>query len=175
MFYVIAAQQPNNGSADAQQIMAHIGANTPLLNERNNDPRQVSGIHMYQIDKKQFKIGSLDLLMQLNESSARVDASLDGLVKKLEKIELDTRGDKEKGHLTYKVNYAGKGIPYTQYVREFKWDMLKYPTKRNMNELTLIIQKGTHQKEEQIRKNMDEFNLLKNRISAMVKKDTGSL
>jgi len=53
--------------------------------------------------------------------------------------------------------------------------MLKYPTKRNMNELTLIIQKGTHQKEEQIRKNMDEFNLLKNRISAMVKKDTGSL
>ena len=32
-----------------------------------------------------------------------------------------------------------------------------------------------HQKDEQIRKNMDEFNNMKQRIQAMTKKDTGSL
>jgi hypothetical protein len=39
-------------------------------------------------------------------------------------------------------------VPYADYVRQFKWDTLKYPTKRNLNELTLGIQKGVHQKEE---------------------------
>lgn len=32
-----------------------------------------------------------------------------------------------------------------------------------------------HQKDEQIKKNMDEFNNMKQKISAMTKKDTGSL
>lgn len=47
--------------------------------------------------------------MQLNETTARIDAQLDGVCKKIEKIELDTRGDQEGGNLTYKVNYAGPG------------------------------------------------------------------
>ena len=52
---------------------------------------------------------------------------------------------------------------------------MKYPTKRSLNELAIQIQKNMHQKDEQIRKNMDEFNNMKQKISAMTKKDTGSL
>ena len=52
---------------------------------------------------------------------------------------------------------------------------MKYPTKRSLNELAVQIQKNMHQKDEQIRKNMDEFNNMKQKISAMTKKDTGSL
>jgi len=75
--------------------------------------------------------------MQLNETTARIDAQLDGVCKKIEKIELDTRGDQEGGNLTYKVNYAGPGTPYAQYIREFKWESLRYPTKRSLNELAI--------------------------------------
>ena len=65
--------------------------------------------------------------------------------------------------------------PYGQYIRDFKWESLKYPTKRSLNELAIQIQKNMHQKDEQIRKNMDEFNNMKQKISGMTKKDTGSL
>ena len=47
--------------------------------------------------------------MQLNETTARIDNQLDGVCKKMEKIEHDTRGDQEGGNLTYKPNYAGPG------------------------------------------------------------------
>jgi len=113
--------------------------------------------------------------MQLNETTARVDGQLDSLVKKIEKIQLDTSSVREQNNLTYKVNYAGPGIPYSEYVRTFKWESLKYPTKRSLNELTVAIQKGVHQKDEQIRKNLDEYTGLKNRISGMTKKEGGSL
>ena len=52
---------------------------------------------------------------------------------------------------------------------------LKYPKKRSLNELNITIQKHMHQKDEQIRKLMDEYNNVKQRISAMTKKDTGNL
>jgi len=47
--------------------------------------------------------------MQLNETTARVDTQLDSLVKKIEKIQLDTSSVREQNNLTYKVNYAGPG------------------------------------------------------------------
>lgn len=99
--------------------------------------------------------------MQLNETTARIDGQLDTICKKIEKIEHDTRGDQEGGNLTHRVNYTGAGTPYSEYIRSFKWEALKYPTKRSLNELTIAIQKNMLQKDEQIRKNMDEFNQMK--------------
>ena len=32
--------------------------------------------------------------------------------------------------------------PYSDYIRSFKWEALKYPTKRSLNELTIAIQKN---------------------------------
>jgi len=51
--------------------------------------------------------------MQLNESTARIDSQLDTVCKKIEKIELDTRGDQEGGNLTYRPNYSGPGSKYS--------------------------------------------------------------
>jgi hypothetical protein len=113
--------------------------------------------------------------MQLNETTARIDGALDAVCKKIEKIEADTRGDQESGNLTYRPNYAGAGTPYAQYIRDFRWESLRYPTKRSLNELAITIQKQMHQKDEQIRKNMEEFTGIRQRIQAMTKKDTGNL
>jgi len=77
--------------------------------------------------------------------------------------------------LSHKLYLLSQLVAYSEYVRTFKWESLKYPTKRSLNELTVAIQKGVHQKDEQIRKNMDEYTGLKNRIAGMTKKDTGSL
>ena len=42
-----------------------------------------------QVDKTQFKIGSLDLLMQLNEHAARIDAQVEKAAIRFEKIAMD--------------------------------------------------------------------------------------
>ena len=38
-----------------------------------------------QVDKKRFKIGTLDSLMELNETLTKIDLTLDSTVKKIEK------------------------------------------------------------------------------------------
>lgn len=146
-----------------------------MLSEQSRDPRLQSTIHAYDIDRKQFKIGSLDSLMQLNETTARIDGQLDNICKKIEKIEKDTRGVQEQGEMMFKNNYAGDGIPYGKYIKEFKWDNMKFQTKRPLNELALTIQKQMLQKDEAIRKHMEEYTLIKNKISNLSKKDQGNL
>ena len=66
-------------------------------------------------------------------------------------------------------------VPYEQYVRGFTWDQRKFPIKRSLNELTLSIQKQMTQKDEQMRKNVDEFTVMKNRLQANSKKESGPL
>lgn len=134
-----------------------------------------STIHAFDIDRSQFKIGSLDSLMQLNETTGRIDGQLDAVCKKIEKIEKDTRGVQEQGEMMYRANYSGDGISYAQYIQTFKWDNMKFQTKRPLNEIAISIQKQMLQKDEAIRKHMEEFTLMKNKISNMTKKDQGNL
>jgi|Transcript_24933 predicted nucleic acid-binding Zn-ribbon protein len=116
--------------------------------------------------------------MQLNENAGRIDMQLEQICKKIEKVESETRAIREDGsrvsNLRYKENYSGEGIPYAQYLRNFKWDSMKHSLKRDLNELVTAIQKKMHQKDEEIRKQMEEYSQLKSRIGSMSKKDTNS-
>jgi len=42
------------------------------------------------VDKTQFKVSSLDQLMTLNETTAKLDSQLEVLTKKFEKVAMDT-------------------------------------------------------------------------------------
>jgi len=89
--------------------------------------------------------------MQLNETAARVDAQLENVCKKIERVEMETRAVRAQGqqaaanhgreehHLTYKENYAGNGIPYRRYIESFSWDTHKFQVKRTLNELVIAI------------------------------------
>lgn len=65
-------------------------------------------------------------------------------------------------------------VSYTEYLKNFKWDGMKYQTKRSLMDLALGIQKNANQRDDAVRKNMDELNLLKNKISNLSKKDQGN-
>lgn len=54
------------------------------------DPRNPAELHDLRVDKTQFKIGSLDQLMALNESSSKIDTALDAACKKFERVCFDT-------------------------------------------------------------------------------------
>ena len=61
-----------------------------------------------QVEKQRFKIGSLDSLMELNETLVKVDQTLDTTTKKIERlatemsktpifVEVSNRGDQKRG------------------------------------------------------------------------------
>lgn len=64
---------------------------------------------------------------------------------------------------------------YKDYIRNFKWNQLKYSTKRSLLELTALITKNMRQSDEQIKKFLEEQSIMKQKISAQSKKEGGSL
>lgn len=77
--------------------------------------------------------------MALNESSAKLDSTLDKTCKKFEKICFDT-GTTD---LRYRdgVDEEGKIMTYREYIENFKWDARKYNTKTSLKELCDTIAK----------------------------------
>ena len=56
-----------------------------------------------KINKAQFKVGSLDQLMGLNETAAKLDVQLDQVCKKIERVALDSAdGGQMRQFLTFK-------------------------------------------------------------------------
>ena len=86
VFYVIAASEKNQGQpVPEEQVKAHIARVKHFT-----DPRNPAELHDLKVDKTQFKIGSLDQLMTLNETSSKLDTQLDGACKKFERVCFDT-------------------------------------------------------------------------------------
>lgn len=86
VFYVIAASQKVNGQPVPEE---HVG-NAIRRVRHFADARQPAELHALRVDKTQFKIGSLDQLMALNETSSKIDAMLDVACKKFERVCFDT-------------------------------------------------------------------------------------
>ena len=114
-FYIIAASVKENGQPkSATQVLEKISG---LRNFNNEWRKQVTApaaagllagttvtatikdpkahvVTEIKVDKTNFKIGSLDQLMVLNEQSAKLDMQIDIAVKKYEKICFDTGSTK---------------------------------------------------------------------------------
>jgi hypothetical protein len=64
VFYVVAASLPQNSEQ----------ANEDLLRSCTQvNGRQAASVYQVKVDKAKFKIGTLDMLMELNESLLKVD------------------------------------------------------------------------------------------------------
>ena len=88
VFYIIAASEKQGAKqADPAQVEAKIKS-LQSFQKRGSQP--TNKLEKLNIDNSQFKVGSLDMLMALNESSAKLDANLDKTCKKFEKICFET-------------------------------------------------------------------------------------
>ena len=92
MFYVIAASHPTR--EEAGELVGDIRRNTPLLSSDTRKDR--SEIFELEINKKDFKIGSLDQLMVLNETAMKLDNQLENVCKKIEKVAFETMQDQSQ-------------------------------------------------------------------------------
>ena len=76
VFFLIACSQNGQPEEQSKMIVRNncMGGNKPF-----------GEIYDVSVDKTRFKIGTLDQLMELNESLIKVDMNLDSTVKKIEK------------------------------------------------------------------------------------------
>lgn len=81
-------------------------------------------VYEVSVDKSKFKIGTLDMLMELNETLVKVDMTLDATTKKMEKLA------KEISSKEIFVEISGKGgkqqLHPMDYIKNFVWEQTKY-------------------------------------------------
>jgi len=109
-------------------------------------------MHSLNVDKAQFKIGSLDGLMALNESSAKLDMQLDITCKKFEKVCFDSGATE----LQYTDEMSGNKKDYKDYIKKFEWNDRKYNYKKPLLELCGVITKTMRTSEDMLKKHQEE-------------------
>jgi hypothetical protein len=125
VFFIIAAALQGTEEADIER---HVKSSL------THGGRAIAEDSAINIDKKKFKVGTLDQLMELNEALAKVDQTLDSTVKKLEKQAREMTGRELMIELS-----PGKQVVIEQYLKEFKWEDNRFSRARSLVEIAGLI------------------------------------
>ncbi|XP_006897234.1 PREDICTED: V-type proton ATPase subunit C 1-like [Elephantulus edwardii] len=86
-----------------------------------------------------LKVGTLDVLVGLSDELAKLDAFVEGVVKKVAQYMADVLEDsKDK----VQENLLANGVDLVTYITRFQWDMAKYPIKQSLKNISEIIAKS---------------------------------
>jgi V-type H+-transporting ATPase subunit C len=118
-----------------------------------------------QGEKGKFKIGTLDSLMELNENLAKLDSLVDGVVKKLERMNKDFGNDDPK------ILLQQSEPSVQQYINEFKWEDRTYSRNRALQEIATQMGSKVKNAESDIKRLSDELNEEKQKLAQYGKKD----
>ncbi|TNV74115.1 hypothetical protein FGO68_gene17105 [Halteria grandinella] len=157
VFYVIAAQRGKGDENDSKRI-----AEDAL----RNSGRPLGTVYPVKVDKSKFKIGTLDQLMELNETLVKVDSTLDSTCKKMEKIARETATN----DTFVEVPDKGKVNPF-EYVKTFQWENRKYTQGKSLLEIAASINDRMKMIDNDIKKIQDELTEARNNHAQLVKKD----
>jgi len=146
-------------------------------------------------DVKEFKlpllkVGTLDALVQLSDETSKIDSFMETTVKKLERTGYDlvrnspnndnpisssssgSSAQKSTAAVELKIN----DLSADDYVQRWQWDEKRYSSKnRSIGQLTDTIYKDATKSDEELKTKMAEYNDLKSNLTAVERKETGSL
>jgi len=135
-----------------------------------NDQRPTaSKLHPYYIAKQDFKVGTLDILMTLNEHCVKVDQALSTACNRTEKIAFDTGSQ----NLMY-IDNEERESHYKDYITTFQWNNFKYSQGHSLKELIEIIQKTQKTNEDIIKHRQEDYKNIKDRLASYSKKEGGT-
>lgn len=98
---------------------------------------------------------------------------MDAVCKKIERVALDS-GNDSKARLVFKVRDKEES-EYLDYIKTFSWWELKYSTKKSLAELCALITKEMRTRDDQVKRQQDEVNKIRNEYAAVTKKEGGNL
>ncbi|KZF26315.1 vacuolar ATP synthase-like protein subunit C 1 [Xylona heveae TC161] len=120
----------------------------------------------------EFKIGTLDALVQQADELAKLDAACEGVIGKVgDSLRSILGGDESK--LNQQKRVAEK--PVDQYLRSFIWNKVKYRADKPIAELIDALQKEISSIDNDVRSKYNQYNQVKTNLVALQRKQTGNL
>ncbi|KAI9928842.1 hypothetical protein ASPWEDRAFT_36647 [Aspergillus wentii DTO 134E9] len=120
----------------------------------------------------EFKIGSLDALVQQADELAKLEAACQGVVTKVGDA-LRNVLDGDEGQIEKMKTVNDK--PVDQYLRTFSWNKVKYRADKPLAELMDLLQKEAASIDNDIRSKYSQYNQVKNTLVTLQRKQTGNL
>ncbi|KAL4809566.1 hypothetical protein BDV18DRAFT_132348 [Aspergillus unguis] len=120
----------------------------------------------------EFKIGTLDALVQQADELAKLEAACQGVVSKVgDALKNILNGDEAQIEKMKTVNDK----PVDQYLRTFQWNKVKYRADKSLSELIDLLQKEAVSIDSDLRSKYSQYNQIKNTLATLQRKQTGNL
>lgn len=119
-----------------------------------------------------FKIGTLDALVQQADDLGKMEGACAGVVSKVaDSLRSLLGGDEDKIAQHKKVNDASTD----QYVSSFKWNKVIYRPDKPLAELVGMLQKDMVSVDNDIKSKVNQYNATKTNLTALERQRTGNL
>ncbi|KAI4174723.1 MAG: hypothetical protein LQ343_002094 [Gyalolechia ehrenbergii] len=120
----------------------------------------------------EFKIGTLDALVQQADELAKLETACEGVVGKVgDSLKTILEGDEEKVSQSKTVNDK----PAEQYLKSFHWNRVKYRADKPLGELINTLQKEITSIDNQVKDKYNSYNQVKTNLTALQRRQTGNL
>ncbi|KAJ5677843.1 uncharacterized protein N7477_003476 [Penicillium maclennaniae] len=120
----------------------------------------------------EFKIGTLDALVQQADELAKLEGQCQAVVGKVgDALKNILEGDEAQIERMKVVNDK----PVDQYLRTFQWNKVKYRADKSLSELIDLLQKEGASIDNDIRFKYSQYNQVKNTLATLQRKQTGNL
>lgn len=120
----------------------------------------------------EFKIGTLDALVQQADDLAKLESACQGIVGKVgDSLRSILEGDEAKIAECKTVNNK----PADQYLRSFNWNKVKYRTDKPIAELIDGLQKDLASLDNDVKAKFTQYSQVKTNLTALQRKQTGNL
>ncbi|KAL8684296.1 MAG: hypothetical protein Q9224_006456, partial [Gallowayella concinna] len=119
-----------------------------------------------------FKIGTLDALVQQADDLAKLEAGCEAVVAKVgDSLKTILEGDEGKIAQQKTVNDK----PAEQYLKSFHWNKVKYRADKPLGELIDTLQKEITSIDNQVKDKYNAYNQVKTNLTTLQRKQTGNL
>jgi len=130
----------------------------------------VGATHPFAIPE--FKIGTLDALVQQADDLAKLENAAHGVVNKVgDSLRAILDGDEAKVQQQKTINDK----PVDQYLRNFQWNKVKYRADRPIADLIDLLQKDVQGIDNDVKAKFSQYNQTKSALAAAERKKTGNL
>ncbi|KAJ5939701.1 hypothetical protein N7454_003288 [Penicillium verhagenii] len=120
----------------------------------------------------EFKIGTLDGLVQQADELAKLEGQCEGVVGKVgDALKNILDGDEAQIERMKVVNDK----PVDQYLRSFQWNKVKYRADKPLAELIDLLSKEAASIDNDIRTKYSQYNQVKNNLATLQRKQAGNL
>ena len=101
---------------------------------------------MFKFEVPSLMVGTLDSLITLSDDLGKTDQLIESIVRKVEKT-----GQELSSYTGKKSELTVGGVPAKRYIQQFAWDYAKYPNRRPLKELVLLISGGVSAIDEELK------------------------